>query len=322
MSETSQPTFTVIGAGMIGVLYGAQLQYAGYDVTYLFHHHANEVAKSGIEVDFDSGDVVLPDVKVTSKHQDLTPTDVVLVSLRTSDNYLLSQLLPPALKKHSIVVMLQNGMGNEEDARRLLGSDSQDWSDVRICRGLPFVLAEQLGPGHIKHDQFGQVTFGVPGVKAPDWLTGVVGCFQRAKIPTAVTDNLQLTIWEKLALNVPANGLPVLFHASIGEIASDPAMTSQWFDLMKEVQKIAVADGYDLTDDFISGMYEKSKGMPFYPSMMRHYDAKKSMELNSIYDRPLQIAKEKGISVPATELLSGVLEMLDARNTGKIPPKS
>ena len=69
MSETSQPTFTVIGAGMIGVLYGAQLQYAGYDVTYLFHHHANEVAKSGIEVDFDSGDVVLPDVKVTSKHQ-------------------------------------------------------------------------------------------------------------------------------------------------------------------------------------------------------------------------------------------------------------
>ena len=271
---------------------------------------------------FDSGDIVLPHVNVTTKHEDLVPTDVVLVSLRTSDNYLLSQLLPPALKKDSIVVMLQNGMGNEEDARRLLDSDSQDWSGVRICRGLPFVLAEQLGPGHIKHDQFGLVTFGVPGVKAPDWLTEVVNCFRRAKIPTAVTDNLQLTIWEKIALNVPANGLPVLFHASIGEIASDPAMTAQWFDLMKEVQKIAVADGYELTDDFISGMYEKSKGMPFYPSMMRHYDAKKTMELNSIYDRPLQIAQGKGVSAPRTELLNGILKMLDVRNTAKTTPQS
>ncbi len=42
---------------------------------------------------------------------------------------------------------------------------------------------------------------------------------------------------------------------------------------MKEVQAIAVADSYELTDDFISGMHEESKGMPIYTSMMRHYDA-------------------------------------------------
>ena len=64
-------------------------------------------------------------------------------------------------------------------------------------------------------------------MKVPGWLTGVVDCFPGVKIPTAVTDNLQLTIWEEIARNVPANGLPVLFHASISEFASDPAMTSQ-----------------------------------------------------------------------------------------------
>lgn len=84
---------------------------------------------------------------------------------------------------------------------------------------------------------------------------------------------------------------------------------------MEEVQKMAAADGYVLSDDFIQGLYEKSKGMPYYPSMMRHYDAKKSMEVNSIYQRPLAIAKEHGVAVPRTELLTRILEMLDARNT-------
>ncbi|MCH9720119.1 MAG: 2-dehydropantoate 2-reductase [Actinomycetia bacterium] len=315
MSDISSPTFAVIGAGMIGVLYGAQLQQAGYDMTYLFHHNAAEVAKSGIEVDFGSDKIVLPDVKVTSNHEDLVPTDILLVALRTSDNHLLGQLVQHAMKKQSVVVLLQNGIGNEEAVRQVLDAESQDWSHVHICRGLPFVLAEQLTPGRIKHDQFGLVTFGAPGEKAPGWLMEVVDCFKKAGVPTAVTDDLQLTLWEKLALNVPANGLPVLFHASIGEISSDPNMTSQWLDLMEEVQKMAAADGYVLSDDFIQGLYEKSKGMPYYPSMMRHYDAKKSMEVNSIYQRPLAIAKEHGVAVPRTELLTRILEMLDARNT-------
>ena len=307
---------------MIGCLYGSQLQRAGFDVTFLFHGNAASVRRTGLRVDMASGNIVLPDVKAVDDPSELPSSDVVLVSLRTSDNHLLDYLLPPAMKPAATIVLLQNGLGNEEDVQAIIDQLPDDSRQAKVCRAMPFVLAEQIGLGHIKHDQFGLVTLSAPEGGTPHWVQKVASYFEEAGIEVATSDDLRQTIWEKLALNVPANGLPVLFHKTIGEIASDPSMAGPWHTLMKEVQLVAAIDGYRLDDGFIEDMFEKSKGMPFFPSMMRHYDARKSMELNSIYGRMLEIAHAHGVEVPATELLCGILSSLDTKNIDHIAGSS
>lgn len=66
--------------------------------------------------------------------------DVVLVCLKSVNNGMLQSLLPPLLHSKTLVVLIQNGIGVEEDVQKM-------FPDVQLAAGLAFICSAKTEPG-------------------------------------------------------------------------------------------------------------------------------------------------------------------------------
>ena len=110
--------YGVIGTGAIGGYYGAKLAHAGQELHFLFRSDYEYVKQHGLQVDSCDGSFHLDDVNAYLHTEDMPKCDVVLVCLKSVNNSKLQTLLPPLLHDDTLVVLIQNGIGVEEEANR------------------------------------------------------------------------------------------------------------------------------------------------------------------------------------------------------------
>lgn len=120
---------------------------------------------------------------------------------------------------------------------------------------------------------------------------------------------------EKLAWNIPFNGLSVILNADTRMlIQSEPAQALLRM-IMLEVIAGARRCGYDIGEDFAETMIAATKKMVAYePSMKLDYDGKRPLEINAIYRKPLQAAREAGYKMEKIRMIMLQLEYLDRHN--------
>jgi len=192
--------YGVIGTGALGGFYGGMLARAGQEVHFLFRSDFEHVRKHGLQVDSIKGDFHLSDVNAYPTTQQMPVCDVILVCLKTTGNHLLPELLKPLLHPKSVVVLLQNGLGLEEDL-------SSQLPEAQIAGGLAFICSAKVGPGHIHHLDYGKLIIGSHNVQNPEILKQVVNDFQSAGVHSELSENLRFARWQKLVWNIPFNGL-------------------------------------------------------------------------------------------------------------------
>lgn len=107
--------YGIIGTGAIGGYYGARLARQGQEVHFLLRSDYEYVCEHGLQVDSCNGSFHLAHPNVYRSTSDMPQCDVVLVCLKTTTNKRLSELLPPLLHKDTLVVLIQNGIGVEQD---------------------------------------------------------------------------------------------------------------------------------------------------------------------------------------------------------------
>ena len=109
-------SYSVIGTGAIGGFYGGRLAHAGRAVRFLLHSDYEFVKQHGLRVDSCDGDFVLPFVEAYNRVEDMPQSDVILVALKSINNHdLLPKLLRPLIHEDTTVVLIQNGIGLEDD---------------------------------------------------------------------------------------------------------------------------------------------------------------------------------------------------------------
>ena len=85
-------------------------------------------------------------------------------------------------------------------------------------------------------------------------------------------------------------------------------------DLMQEVVAGAAACGYNLPDSLVQGMLKFTETMPAYlPSMYHDFTGQRPMELEAIYQAPLEAAHAAGCVMPKTQMLLQTLKYLSAQ---------
>lgn len=81
---------------------------------------------------------------------------------------------------------------------------------------------------------------------------------------------------------------------------------------MTEVQTLAKADGYILTDDDIQRNITDTQNMaPYKTSMLLDYENRRPLETEAILGNAVRFAAKKGILVPRLETLYACLGMVD-----------
>lgn len=315
------PRFTgrigVIGAGALGALYGARMANVGYDVHFLMRSDHDAVRRDGLRIYSAQGDFTIhPPVYRTAAEMGVC--DLLIVGLKVTDNGAFPELLGPTVGPHTVVLTLQNGLGNEEAIAAVL-AEHFPGEDVRrrIVGGVAFLCSNRTAPGEIRHISYGHVRLAeMSGPLQPRTHT-LARLFTDAGFACEPHDSLVYIRWEKLMWNIPFNGLGVGgYHASSDICVSDPELRRVSRGLMEEVQAAARgADGVVIPDAFIDKMISYTEAMGFYRSSMQiDYENGKPLEVEAILGEPLRRARRAGIDTPRMQMLYAIVKRMDAEN--------
>lgn len=306
-------TYAIIGTGAVGGFYGARLAHAGFDVHFLAHSDYNHIRDHGLAIESKDGDFVLPHVNAYGDTGRMPRCDVVAVTLKTTANHILPAILPSIVKKDGLVLVMQNGIGFEEEVAAAVGPD-------RVLGVLCFICVTKIGPGRISHLDFGHITVaqyakdGSPGGITAQ-MKAVADDFTKAGIAVEMSPDLGTARWKKLVWNVPYSGLSVVLSALTDALNKNPHSRELATDLMREVCAAARACGHPIEDSFVNQMLSYTDRMtPYRTSMKIDYDEKRPMEVESIFGNPLRAAQKAGAKVPLMEMLYKELKFLDEEN--------
>ena len=309
----SNRKYAILGTGALGGFYGAKLQKAGAEVHFLLHRDYKHVSANGLIVESKDGDFNLPEVNAYNDAKMMPECDVVVISLKTTQNHLLPKILPTVIKDDGVVLVLQNGLGIEEEIAEIVGSD-------KVMGGLCFLCSNKIAPGHIRHLDYGQIKLGEYAVNynpagISDRMRLIKADLEKAGIKIELTEDLNQARWQKLVWNIPYNGLSVVLNATTNELMADTHTRKLVEQLMYEVVAGAKSFARIIDDSFVEMMLDYTVKMkPYRTSMKIDYDEKRPLEVEAIVGNPLRKAQEKGINLPRIECLYRQLKFLDARN--------
>lgn len=299
-------SYTILGTGALGGYYGARLHRVGLDVRFVLHSDYEHVRCHGLRVESRDGDFSIATPQVYARPEDVPPSDVVAVCLKTTQNHLLPALLPPCVGPESVVLMMQNGLGIEALAAPLVPGN-------RVLGGLAFLCSNKVGPGHIRHLDYGDVRMGehrVAGAAAGITTTveAIASDFERAGILVHREADLVLARWRKLVWNVPFNGLSVVHRCTTDVLMADPALRRRCEALMHEVLAIAAVHGHPVEPAFVPHMMATTDRMASYsPSMKLDFEAGRPLEIEAIHGNVWRAARAAGVPCPE---IGGLYEAL------------
>jgi len=303
--------YGIIGTGAIGGYYGAKLAHAGQEVHFLLHSDYEYVKQHGLQVDSCDGSFHLDDVNAYQHAEDLPLCDVVLVGLKSVNNEKLQSLLPPLLHAHTLVVLIQNGIGVEEDVQKM-------FPNVQLAAGLAFICSAKTKPGLVSHQCYGSINLANYSCKDETLMQAVVDEFRQAGIETGFVEYHEAR-WKKAIWNMPFNGMTVALHTQTDLLLKNQSTRQLIREQMMEVVSTAQHLGVkNLDASFVDKMIEMTDAMtPYSPSMRLDYDFHRPMEIYYLYTRPLEIAREAGCSMPKLEMLEAELRFLEAQSDNK-----
>lgn len=293
--------YGIIGVGAIGGFYGSKLAYSGQEVHFLLHSDYQFVKEHGMQVDSCDGSFHLDDVNVYQNVEDMPKCDVVLVGLKTTNNHLLAKLLPPLLHEHTIVVLIQNGIGVEADVQQML-------PNTQLVAGLAFICSAKTEPGRVNHQCYGSINLGNYSCKDEARFQQILNDFTNAGVQAASVPYEEAR-WKKAVWNMPFNGMTVALDTQTDLLLKNPTTRQLIRDLMMEVIGAAQHLGVTgLTEAFADKMIETTDVMtPYSPSMKLDYDFHRPMEIHYLYSRPIEIARAAGYRMPKLEMLEAEL---------------
>ena len=301
--------YAVIGTGAIGGYYGGRLANSGKEVHFLLHSDYEYVKQNGLRVDSVDGDFHLSSVQAYRNTLDMPKCDVVLIALKTTNNILLNDLLPPLLHKDTLVILIQNGLGLEADLQ-------SNFPNLNIAGGLAFICSSKIGEGHIGHFDEGRLNLGSYSCSDPKMLEQVCADFVQAGVEARILE-LEKARWMKLVWNIPYNGMTVVMNSTTDSLMNNPVMVELLYNIMLEVVRGANSVGqgrFSIPESYASDILEMTRQMtPYSPSMKLDFDYRRPLEIEYIYSRPISEALKAGCSMPRIEMLESQLKFIEAQ---------
>lgn len=190
---------TVLGAGSIGVFVGGKLAAAGADVTFVGRPRIlDEISAHGLRLtDLDGHDVRVEPAAFHTATEPSGDTDLVLIAVKSAGTAAAAEQLVGVVKPGTVVISLQNGIGNDAVIREILPA-------CVVLAGMVLFNVVQHGGGHFHRGTTGGVEVADDPVLnrfAPVLEASGLGFDRRA--------DLLSVQWAKLLLNLnnPINAL-------------------------------------------------------------------------------------------------------------------
>lgn len=273
------------GAGGIGCYYGARLQLAGHEITYVARgEHLNAMRTSGLKVDHESlkfrGPVSAVDqTNLLSKHS-CDDFDLIILTVKANaSRAILADAAKWLLQGSVPVLSLQNGVENEQIIAGTIGEN-------RTLGGLAVRIGGHIQqPGVVEARGVAQIVLGCwPNLLKRSELLHfaetLVDTFNQAGIPSTLSDNIQKELWRKLLINNGVNPLSALTEMDTKTLTHDPVYKNVVYKMMQETAVAARNHGVEIDQHDVDEMFK----------LISDFDAiKTSMLVDKEKGRPLEL---------------------------------
>ena len=302
----------IVGAGAVGVFYGSQLSRAGCDVSVVARSEFDVVSENGYRITSVFGDYEFKPSYVFSSIEECSiKPDLILVATKALSEIRLSKLLAPLMP--APVLLIQNGIHVEKEFHNA-------FPEVPLISGLAFICVSRFDSGQVTHMDYGRLKIGVYPEGRHQLADDISACFEQSSVECQVTTSIQRARWIKMVWNVPFNPLSVLNGGMTTQQILESKPYGDWVrPLMKEVQAVALAEGFDIPDSVIDKNISDTVAMkPYKTSMLLDMIAGRPLEIDAILGDYIRIAKDLLIAVPFAEQLYGdIKKIIKNLNNGK-----
>lgn len=308
-------TIAIIGTGAVGGYCAVKLIQSGFDVHCLCRNDYTQIKQHGLTLVSQNKKITLP-VNAYQNVDEIPRCDIIMISLKSINNSILKNILPKIMQKKSIVIVLQNGIGIENEIAEYIAPE-------KIIGAMIILKVTKISHGVIKHFAFSDIEFAQyyansKKIGITKQVEHICNIFKNIGFNSIAMSHLPTIRWKKLAANIAINGLSVVLNASTNELVKNPSSYALLTALTYEVIDAARRCGADIPDNFYQfrlNKFEQFKTMEQSNSSMKDdFDAKKPLELHAIYENAINIAKENHVAMPLTEMLYYQLAYLNEKN--------
>jgi 2-dehydropantoate 2-reductase len=303
----------LVGPGAVGLYYGGLLAQSGATLHVLARSDATALREDGIQVrmmDPQAGGLIathgVTPASVEREAAMIGTVDCVIIAAKATVNSdVLSSLQALVKPGRTVLLTLQNGMGNAEFF-------ADHFPENPVLAGLCFVCVTRTAPGVVENYLPGRVEIGSLQERYPEAAMRVVAAFVEAGIQCQQSAVLDFALWRKLCWNVPFNGLAIVAGGMTTDlILADSELVRRARRLMKELQATAALCGHVITDSFLQGQLDVTEKMGAYqPSSLIDFLDGRAVEVEAIFGEPLRRGQSMGLAMP--ELSKLYAELLEA----------
>lgn len=307
--------FLVFGAGAIGSVFGGFLAKSGESVTlYGRAGHLDKINQTGLRITGIWGEHLIHNLECITQltqlaHQDF---DYILLTVKSFDTAKAVEELASFVKENTLVVSLQNGLGNWETISAKLGAEKVIGARVIFGAAIPesgvakvTVYAEEVMLGPIQQNSSPSIY---------QQIERLAHLFTQAGIPTKPTKEIAGYLWQKVMYNSALNPLSALLGITYGELAENRYTREIMQQVIREIYQVAQAYQIKLNisdpEEYLMKFFnqEVPATAAHRSSMLQAIEAGKRVDIDALNGAIVNLAHRKNMVIPTNEILTSLIK--------------
>ena len=313
----------IYGAGAIGGYVGAQMSFAGADVSLVARGpHLKAMRENGLKLRIGDEERVAK-VTCTDDPAELGPQDFVFIALKAHSIPGVVDAMQPLLSSSTSIVTAVNGIpywyfhrhGGDLEGTTLEAVDpgARQWNALRPERAIGCIVypaTEVVEPGVIQHVYGDKFPVGEPSGEKTERVQQLSAMMEAAGLRAPVLDNIRDEMWLKLWGNLCFNPISALTHATLDVITATPGTRAVAKAMMLEGQAIAERLGVRFRVDVERRINGAGAVGAHKTSMLQDLERGRAMEIDPL----VTVVQELGrlTSIP-TPMIDTVLALVQQR---------
>ncbi|MGD8799591.1 MAG: 2-dehydropantoate 2-reductase, partial [Desulfobacterales bacterium] len=307
----------IVGAGVLGSIFGCLFLEKGFKVTLIevLEERVRLIDKEGLWLQWPNGKRTHSRIDITSNLDEVGGKDVVMIAVKGYHTRSAIQSAMPMIRDDTIVLSVQNGLGNLEAIAETVGS-KRVVGGITAHSGMPVSMNEVryvggLGP---------LLVIGPYDGVSRSGFENMVEQFQAVGLDVHVTTDINSVIWKKLIANVSTNVVAALTGLTGGVAVKHEPTVNIIEALSNELSQVARAKGIDIPElddplDFSLKAFASTKDNRV--SMLQDVEAGRPTEIGNLNEVIVSEGRRYNIPTPYNEAVSWLTRGVEERNRQK-----
>lgn len=299
----------IAGSGALGCRFGSMLHEAGNEVLLIdnWKEHVRNIQTKGLEIVTEAGshfDFISAALPSESKGE----FDLIIILTKAMQTDEMIDACKHLINKNTYILTLQNGLGNIETLEKYVSKD-------QLIAGVTTFGSRLLGPGRIEALGTGIVEIMKVDRLRNLQLENINKAMSEAGMNSAISANVLVSIWNKVAINCTLNTLCTLVGSPIIDIGKYSGIEEVMKGIVNEIVEVAAAEKIELDNDKIMEMlqqlFDPAKTGNHLPSMLQDMQNGRKTEIEYLNGAIVKIAEKYNIAVPNNSLISHLISMME-----------